>query len=161
MASFASSGSIDSVINERDARTRAPLVRRLRVILLNGGVLIHVMYILFTAAAVAASLVRTFTTTADAWQDRLFYVLTHAGWPPLVWLVASVACTVPIKYAVDPPAMPDREDLLQRDKDTLIAHPTEGAKRARWGKSNLLHEGFYVLITAYTTAIFFGSWFVQ
>ena len=55
--------------------------------------------------------------------------------------------------------MPDREDLLQRDKETGVAHPTKGATRPRWGKSSILHEGFYALVTIYTTVIFFGSWF--
>ena len=159
-ATFSSSGSIDSVINERDARTRAPLVRRLKVILLNGGVWIHALYVLFTLGSAAASIARAFTTTSDTYQDRLFYILTHAGWPPLVWLVASVGCMVPIKYAVSPPAMPDREDLLRRDKETGIAHPTEEAKRVRWGKIDYLHEGFYVVVTVYTAVLFFGSLFI-
>ena len=67
---------------------------------------------------------------------------------------------VPIKYAVSPPAMPDREDLLRRDKETGIAHPTEEAKRARWGKIDYLHEGFYVVVTVYTAVLFFGSLFI-
>lgn len=87
-------------------------------------------------------------------------MLTHAGWPPLVWLVASVACTVPIKYALFPPSMPDREDLMRREKDG-IAYPSNGAKNPRWGKTNLLHEGFYALISIYTTILFIGSWFYK
>lgn len=158
LATFSSSGSIDSVIDERDARTRAPLFRRLKAIWWNGGAFIHILYVLFTVGAAASSTARAFLSTADTYQDRLFYMLTHAGWPPLVWLVATAACMVPIKYAVSPPTMPDREDLLHREKGTGIAHPTEGAKRNRWGKTNILHEGFYALVTIYTTVIFIGSW---
>ena len=123
------------------------------------GVLIHVFYLLFLVGAVASSLVRAFTVTQDTYQARLFYVLTHTAWPPLVWLVALAACTIPIKYSVSPPAMLDREDLLRRELGTRVAHPTEGAKRARWRKSNLLHEGLYTLITTYVSILFFGSWF--
>lgn len=159
-ATFSSSGSIHSVINERDTRARAPLVRRIRAIGWNGGVFIHVLYVLFTVGAAATSTSRAFTTTPHNYRDRLFYMLTHAGWPPLVWLVASTACFVPIKYALSPPAMPDREDLLHRDKVTGVAHPTEGAKRPRWGRTNILHEGFYAAVTIYTAVLFFGSWFM-
>ncbi len=88
-------------------------------------------------------------------------MLTHAGWPPLVWLVASVASAVPIIYTIFPPAMPDRDELLRKEKDTGIARPTKGATGPRWGKTNLLHEGFYALLTIYTTVIFFGSWFYK
>ena len=97
--------------------------------------------------------------TSNNFRDHLFYVLTHTAWPPLVWLVALAACTVPIKYSISPPSMPDRDNLLQREKDTEIAHPIKRAKQPRWGKSNLWHEGFYALVTAYTTILFFGSWF--
>lgn len=159
-ATFSSSGSIDSAINERDLRARAPLFRRIKSIWWDGGVFIHIVYLGFTVGSAALSTVRAFTTTADTYQDRLFYILTHAGWPPLVWLVASVACLIPIQYAISPSSMPDREELLVRDPDTLIAHPTEEAKKAKWGKINLLHEGFYLLVTIYTTALFFGSWFI-
>ncbi len=160
LATFSSSGSIDSVINERDIRVRAPLIRRLQVVWWNGGVLIHVLYVLFTVGAVASSVARAFTLTANTYQDRLFHILTHTAWPPLSWVVALAACTIPIRYTVRPPAMPDRDDLLQREKDTEIAHPSQGAKRPRWGKSNLLHEGLYASLTAYTTILFCGSWIV-
>ena len=121
--------------------------------------LIHVLYLLFLVGAVVSSLVRAFTVTQGSYQACLFYILTHTAWPPLVWLVALTACTIPIKYSVSPPAMPDREDLLRRELGTRIAHPTEGAKRARWRKSNLLHEGLYALVTAYVSTLFFGSLF--
>ena len=161
LATFSSSGSIDSVINERDARTRAPLMRRVKAILWHGGVFIHVLYVCFCVGAATSSTVRAFTTTKDNWQDRLFYMLTHAAWPPLVWLVASVACTVPIKYALFPPTMPDHEGLMRTEMDTGVAYPSNSAKQAKWGKTNLLHEGFYALISIYTTFLFIGSWFYK
>ena len=122
------------------------------------GVLIHVLYLLFLVGAVASSIVRVFTVAQDNYQARLFYVLTHIAWPPLVWVVALAACTIPIKYSVSPPAMPDREDLLRRELGTKVAHPIASAKQPNWGKTNLLHEGFYALVTAYVLILFVGSW---
>ena len=159
LATFSSSGSINSVINERDVGARAPLMRRIKVIWWNCGVWIHVIYLLFIVGAAASSIVRSILVARGSWRDHLFYVLTHTAWPPMVWLITMAACTIPIHYSVRPPSMPDREDLLQRDKETGIAHPTKGAKRPRWGKSNLLEEFFYGLIAAYTTTLFVGTWF--
>lgn len=135
-------------------------MRRIRVIWWDGGVYIHVLYLLFTVGAAASSIARAFTRTSNRHHERLLYVLTHTAWPPLVWLVALAACTIPIKYSLTPPAMPDRDDLLRREKRTGIAHPTEDAKQPRWGKTNFLQEGFYALVTLYTTIIFLGSWLI-
>ena len=134
-------------------------MRRLKVIWWNCGVWIHVIYLLFIVGAASSSIVRTIFVATGSWRDRLFYVLTHTAWPPMVWLITMAACTIPIHYSVRPPSMPDREDLLERDKETGIAHPTKGAKQPRWGKSNLLEELFYGLVAAYTTTLFVGTWF--
>lgn len=120
----------------------------------------HCLYLVFIIGAVTSSIYRAFTTGPQNYRDILFYILTHPAWPPLVWLIASAACTIPLSYAMCPPSMPDREDLLYRDEVTGIAHPTEEAKQAKWGKTNLFHEGFYLTLTLYTTVIFFGSWFM-
>ena len=135
-------------------------MRRLKSIWWNCGVLIHVFYLCFTVGAVASTIARAFTKTSNRYQDRLFYILTHTAWPPMIWLIALAACTIPIKYSMTPPAMPDRDELLLREKDTEIAHPRKEMTRPRWRKSNLWGEAFYALVTAYTTILFFGSWFI-
>lgn len=160
-ASFSSSGSIESTLDERDIHARASLLRRLKVILWDGGALIHLAYLLFTLGAVGFSVARMFISPGlSSAEARLVYFLTHAGWPPLFWLVTVLACWTPIKYALSPPAVPDRDDLVQREKETGIAHPTEGAKRPRWGVSHIVLEGLNAGIVVYTAVLFFGSWFV-
>ena len=122
----------------------------------------HLLYLLFTLGAVASSIARMFVRSGPRnAEDRLVYFLTHAGWPPLIWLAAVLAAWTPINYAIRPPAVPDRDDLLQREKDVGIAHPKEGAKRTRWGASTIVLEGFNNGITLYAAVIFFGSWFVK
>ena len=122
-------------------------------------VIIHVSYLTYLIAAVAVSTVRAFTTTQDTYQARLFYVLTHVAWPPLVCLVAAVAALIPIKYTFFPPAMPDREDLLRRELGTRVAHPIQSAREPAWRKSNLWLEGFYGFVTAYVAVLGIGSFF--
>lgn len=156
-AAFSSSGSQHSELNERDPVHRAGLFRRLRVILLNSGVWIHFVYIIFCVVAVTVSTVRGIIINKGSVEQTLLFMLTHACWPPLLWLIALVSCWAPIHYAIWPPNMPDREDLLDRNIHTGIAYPKAEAKQLKWGKKNMLHEVLYFLLTAYTIVLFIGS----
>jgi hypothetical protein len=117
----------------------------------------HVTYIVFCIAAVALSSVRGILINRGSVEQTLLYMLTHACWPPLLWLIALSACWAPVHYTIWPPNMPDREELLQRDPKTGIAYPKESAKRIRWQKKNILHEVQYMLLTAYTLVLFIGT----
>lgn len=119
----------------------------------------HVIYILFCLTAVSISSVRAFTKHdhPHTMDGILIYLLTHAAWPPILWLVCLIACWAPVHYAIFPPTMPDREELLDRDPVTLVAHPRAGAKRIHWARKNVLHEILYFGLTLYTTAAFVMS----
>jgi hypothetical protein len=119
----------------------------------------HISYILFCVAAVTVSTARGIIINRGSVEQTLLYMLTHACWPPLLWLLALSACWAPVHYAIWPPNMLDREDLLDRDATTGIAYPKESAKKLKWEKRNVLHELQYFLLTAYTTVLFVGSWF--
>lgn len=160
-AAFSSSGSQVSELNERDPIHRASLYKRVRVIVLSSGVWMHVLYILFCIAAVTVSTTRGVILNAGSVNQTLLYMLTHAAWPPVLWLMALIASWTPIQYAIWPPDMPDREDLLVRDKQTGVAHPTKEAKNLQWSKSRGLHELQYTLLTAYAAVVFVGSFFIQ
>jgi hypothetical protein len=158
-AAFSSSGSQQSELNERDPVHRAGLFRRLRVIVFGSGVYLHVIYILFCIAAVTVSTARGIIINEGSVQQTLLYMLTHACWPPLLWLIALNACWAPVHYAIWPPNMPDREELLDRDPNTGIAYPKESSKKLQWEKNNVLHEIQYFILTAYTTVLFVGTFF--
>lgn len=156
-AAFSSSGSQQSELNERDPALRAGLFRRIRVILLSSGVWMHFVYIVFCIAAVAVSTAHGIIINKGSVEETLKFMLTHACWPPLLWLIALVSCWAPVHYAIWPPNMPDREDLLDRDPHTGIAYPTAEAKKLKWSKRNVLHEVLYTLLTVYTIILFIGS----
>ena len=158
-AAFSSSGSQQSELNERDPVLRASLSHRLRVIVFGSGVFMHIFYILFCIAAVSVSTARGIIINRGSLEQTLLYMLTHACWPPLLWLIALSACWAPVHYAIWPPNMPDREELLDRDQDTGIAYPKESSRKLKWEKRNVLHELQYFVLTAYTTVLFVGSWF--
>ena len=155
--SFKPSGSLDSELNERNPRARAPLHRRLKVILWNyfGG--FHLLYLLFVLAAVMTSSASCGLQQPSR-DTRLLCLLTHAFWPPVSWLVYVAAAWTPIIYAVNPPAVPDIDDLLVRDEKSGVAYPKEESKRIRTKGSHSYFEIQYSLMTIYTTVLFVGSW---
>lgn len=52
------------------------------------------------------------------------------------------------------------EELLEVDEKTGVAYAREGAKRVRNRWLDWLFEGQYSLLTAYTTVVFLGTWWV-
>lgn len=162
VAVFTSSGSQASELNERDAQLRAPLWRRLKVIIWDCQAYMHCIYIAFVVAAVTLSTYRVSTVPHHlSTQGRLIQLLTHAGWPPLIWLTCTVSCWVPISYAIAPPSMPDREGLLDRDPKTGVAYPSKWAKSTKTSWVTWSHEAFYTFLTIYTTLAFIFSFFIH
>lgn len=156
---FSSSGSVKSELNERDPKSRAPLFRRLKVIIWDYNVWMHLLYAIFLLVAVCRSTVRGIVSDGGT-RARLMYLFTHAFWPPMLWLLGLTASLTPLRYAVWPPSMPDREELLERDPKTGIARPKEEWKRKRYSKKTFWHETQVTCITIYVTVIFIGAFFV-
>lgn len=86
--------------------------------------------------------------------------LTHAGWPPVLWVTCAVNCWAPIQYALTPPTVPDREELLDRDDKTGVAYPKESAKKTSASAVHWLHEVQYTLICCYTAVAFVLSFWI-
>ena len=87
----------------------------------------------------------------------LLCLVTHAFWPPITFLLICGSLWTPVSYAVDPPSMPDREDLLDRDPDTGIAHPTPKSKKIAFGAREVWTEAEYTIATAYTCVLFVAT----
>ncbi|KAG4027879.1 hypothetical protein MFRU_026g00600 [Monilinia fructicola] len=161
---FSSSGSQKSDINERDPKTRAGVFRRLWVILWDCQCYMHLLYILFVIGAVTWSTVKGLVIDADTnntLKKKLVYLLTHAFWPPMLWMLCITACFEPIRYAIWPPDMPDREELLVRDPKTQVARPKEEWKKTRYAKTTFFHEFQYTLLTGFTCMVFVGAFFIS
>lgn len=129
---FTASGSITSSLQERSAANRAPFVRRAYVTLFHHRVIIHVMFVFTCLIGVGLCIARVVTKGAvrGAYDvlivsnlDQFVYVVTRIGWPPLLWLQNVISAMGPILYLINPPTTPDREDLLERDPKTGVAHP--------------------------------------
>jgi len=160
MAVFTSSGSQSSELHERTPHLRAPMHRRLKFIIWDCSAWLHVAFILFVLVAVGLSTYWVFTDYYPTRKLRLIGLLTHAGWPPVIWLTCMVSCWVPISYAVTPPDMPDREALMDRDPKTGVAYPTKWAKATKTSWITWSHEVQYSIVSVSITGVFIASFWI-
>jgi hypothetical protein len=153
---FQPSGSLRSDLNERDSILRAGLWTRIRVIVFNYMGWYHILYVYF---CLTAATLTTSRCVFDQYglQPRLRCLLTHAFWPPVSWLLVVSAFWVPITYAIDPPTVPHREELLDRDPKTKVARPKDECKQIQFGKRRTLFEFEYTVTTLFTIFIFISA----
>ncbi|KIX10523.1 uncharacterized protein Z518_01606 [Rhinocladiella mackenziei CBS 650.93] len=154
---FKPTGSLKSALHERYPKQRAPMYRRIWTILVNYLAGFHVAYVYFVLVAICLSTYRCFLQ--DTLRAKLVCLLTHAFWPPLTWVIVVSSFWIPFTYAVDPPDMPDREELLIRDPKTGIAHPTPESKKIAFAPQTFLFEFEYCVTTAFTALVFGAAFF--
>ncbi|KAJ5225694.1 hypothetical protein N7468_006919 [Penicillium chermesinum] len=155
---FKPTGSLGSALNERDPQTRRNLFVRLRVILFNYMGLFHFAFVYVTLIAVVISSYRCFAISSG-FKDTIICLITHAFWPPVTFLFIVTSLWTPVSYAIDPPSMPPREDLLTRDPKTGVAHPTNKSKKIAFGGQAAWFELEYTLATVVTVLVFVYSFF--
>lgn len=105
---FTSTGSIASAMEERSKENRVSLPRRLWIIVVHQLAWVHLLFILAILAGVILTLLRCFLPdglerirsayiigNATSTHDKLIYLITRLGWPPLFWLQATVSAMTP------------------------------------------------------------------
>ncbi|TDZ17907.1 Cellulose synthase 1 [Colletotrichum orbiculare MAFF 240422] len=155
---FKPTGSLGSALNERDAKNRKNMFRRLWGVLVNYMAVFHLSFVYLTLVGVVLTSYRAFWQN-DELRDLLIGLITHAFWPPLTFVFICSSLWTPIAYAIDPPDMPDREQLLERDPKTFVAHPTKQSKKIAFGGQAAWFETELTITTAYTILIFVCSFF--
>ena len=156
---FKPTGSLKSELNERDPATRAGIFRRFKVVAINYLAGYHLLYVYLVLAAVTLTTLRCIFDYPTV-EEKLVCMLTHAFWPPIAWIVTISAFWTPVSYALDPPSVPDREELLNRDPKTGIAHPTKKSKKTTFKAETMLFELEYLISTAFTAVVFVASFIV-
>lgn len=157
---FEASGSISSALHERDRRKRAGLLTRLQVTLFSHYAIVHLVFVVACLVGVGLNLARAFSTTyiPNLWDEanletsleKLTFLVTRLGWPPLLWVQFVTSASTPLTYAIWPPAEPERESLLDRCQETLIAYPTLRSRtyqRTVWGVWRYGRATFAMLYT--------------
>ncbi|KAJ6087046.1 hypothetical protein N7467_005960 [Penicillium canescens] len=153
---FKPTGSLGSALNERDAKKSKNMFVRLRVILVNYMASFHLAFVYVTLVAVVISSYRCFAQNTS-FRDIILCLITHAFWPPLTFLFICTSLWTPVSYAIDPPTMPEREDLLTRDPKTGVAHPTKKSKKIAFGGQAAWFELEYSVATVATILVFVYS----
>ncbi|KAL2890454.1 putative cellulose synthase 2 [Ceratocystis lukuohia] len=153
---FKPTGSLSSALNEREHDSRKNMFIRLWAILINYMAVFHLVFVYFTLVGVTTTTFRCFAieTTTKA---ELRCMITHAFWPPVTFLFTVNSMWTPISYAIDPPSMPPREHLLDRDPKTGVAHPTAESKKIAFAGQAAWFEFEYSLTTAFTILVFAAS----
>lgn len=153
---FKPTGSLGSALNERDARTRKGMFRRLFAILFNYMAWFHMAFVYLTLVGAVITSYKCISSFTD-FKDIARCLVTHAFFPPLTFLFLCSSMWTPISYALDPPTMPDREELLVRDAKTEVAHPTRKAKKIAFGGQAAWFELEYTATTLFTCLIFVAT----
>lgn len=156
---FKPTGSLGSALNERDAATRKGMGRRLFGICFNYMAIFHLLFVYLTLVGATMTVFMVITAN-QSFTDMATNLITYAFWPPLTFVFLCSSMWTPIGYAIDPPTMPDREELLVRDPKTDVAHPTRKSKQIAFGQQEFFFELEYTLTTLYTITIFVGSFFI-
>jgi len=159
VVAFKPTGSLGSALNERDPKMKKNMLRRLWGILFNYMGFFHFTFVYVTLVAVVLTSYRCFYQGSTT-KDIFIGLITHAFWPPLTFLFICTSLWTPVSYAIDPPTMPDRELLLERDQKTHVAHPTRQSKKVGFGGQAAMFELQYTAATAYTILIFVYSFFL-
>lgn len=159
---FQPTGSLGSALNERNKKQRRNVFIRLWVILFNYNAGYHLAFVYLTLAGVSYSSYRCISVNAHiGTSDTLFCLVTHAFWPPLTVVFLCTSLWTPIGYAIFPPNVPDREQLLERDPTTGVAHPTEKSKKTAFGGQAAFFEMEYTITTIYTCVVFVASFLIK
>lgn len=153
---FKPTGSLGSALNERDARNRKGMFRRVFAIIFNYMGWFHLLFVYLTLVGAVIATYRCFYSFSD-FRGIAKCLITHAFWPPVTFIFLCSSLWTPIAYAIDPPTMPDREELLVRDSKTEVAHPTRKAKKIAFGGQAAWFETEYTLTTLFTCAVFVAS----
>ncbi|CAK7207284.1 hypothetical protein SEUCBS139899_010094 [Sporothrix eucalyptigena] len=154
---FQPTGSLGSALNERNPKLRRNVFIRLWTILFNYNALYHLAFVYLTLAGVSISTYRCISVNSGNVHDILMCLVTHAFWPPMTFLFLCTSLWTPVSYAIFPPNVPDREQLLVRDPATGVAHPTETSKTIAFGGQAAWFEFEYTLSTLYTCLVFVAS----
>ncbi|KAG9246755.1 putative glycosyl transferase [Calycina marina] len=156
---FKPTGSLGSALNERDPALKKNMLRRLWAILFNFMAGFHFLYVYVTLVAVVLTSYRCFFADFDT-KQIIVCLITHAFWPPLTFLFICTSLWTPVSYAIDPPIMPDREELLIRDHKTGVAHPKPKSKKIGFGGQAAMFELQHSAATIYTCLVFAYSFWL-
>ncbi|KAH9886194.1 nucleotide-diphospho-sugar transferase [Xylariomycetidae sp. FL2044] len=110
---FTPSGSIANLIHERDPQRRAPLRLRARHMLLDCGVLCHVILLVASVLAMAYRIWSTVLAVDGTGSGSVkVRLLQDVAWLLPTWLEFTAAFSIPVQYLFWPPDVAPRDAVM-------------------------------------------------
>lgn len=162
---FTATGSLANSLHERSASRRAPLLVRLRHILTEGGAWVQLLVVVTFLSGAALRAWKIFSpawlsgggeSTPAMWTELLQTVV----WPLHPWFPSVLACITPLRYALFPPDVPDREKLMGRPGKNGARYPKAEAKAGSWSVVGFEFTQLYTLFVGYVAVVFVASWWL-
>ena len=149
---FTPSGSVQDGERERKARSSKSILQRLKIQIGDFRLWIQLSIIVSIIYSIVLAVKRNL-----GMDNQLQRFSVNVLWPPgcAHWMMFVVECWKPISYAIFPPKLQPRETLLNRDRGTQIAYPSETAKSEKRTQPS---QGFSLFILAYAVLILAYTW---
>jgi hypothetical protein len=156
---FTPTGSIHSPIHERSRTKRATLLPRLRHILFDCGAWFHCLVALTLVFALVfrISIIVNAQTNSEA---LVIDLLRYIAWPPLSCLTGIDGHLLPLRYAIFPPDVPERNELMETKNGDAVRYPTEVAKKLKWSSWMEERAHLTTLIAVYSLVLLTISWWL-
>lgn len=143
---------------ERDPKGRNHFASRLRSVLFKSHGWTHAFVLSSILASVGyslwASLMPLVNHERNINQTALLVLMTVA-WPTLPWVHVFLGSFVPFSYAILPPSVPQREQLLHREPISAVARPLPETKSSRPFKQGFLGQAILsTFLIGYAVTVF-------
>ena len=106
------------------------MFQRLADMFWDSKIYLHLIYFAVCSVGIARNALLMSQHAHDRENPLMKDILIHLGWPPLLWLVALNSIAIPIRYALLPPTIPQRAQLLKRDPVLRASYPHSQASCA-------------------------------
>ena len=156
---FTPSGSMLDGQRERESRAPNSFFRRMNLFLGQFGSWLQLFVVMSSIFGATHSISIVLNLDIGP-QHRLQKLLVGIAWPSVFvhWMLFIVECWKPLSYAIFPPKIHPREDLLERDPDTKVAYPSDMAKDEERISSS---QSFSIMVLAYVIFILTCSWGIR
>lgn len=165
---FTPTGSISNVYHERDPGRRAPLIKRLQHMILGCGAWIHVLIVLTLGIGAYLRFSRALREHSlgahgDHGLEMLcIRLLQKVAWPTHPWITTTLACITPIRYAIYPPQVPERDKLLGKRGKNGARYPLpEVMGKVKRTPFAMGYVELYTIFVVYVAVVFVATWWVD
>ncbi|KAH8647548.1 nucleotide-diphospho-sugar transferase [Tricladium varicosporioides] len=168
VTSFIPTGVVVSPIHEREASRRAPVLQRLRHILIDCGAWLHLVTALAFVICVGIHVNRAtgaYPPTNDGRRLLFINLIQTIGWPSHPWFINAIACLGPLRYALFPPDVPPRESFFGKKDANDVRYITQGEKKSTctsgfYSPWEFGYVQLYTLFMIYVAVLFVLSWLI-